>query len=201
MWAEAELQPRDQGGGSRDLSPWRALPAEHRAHSGTPTSASLSRELPEATLVHPGGNTWLNLKHSSWVPMTDFEDRTSCQDSWDFCLIFMANDSGAFGWSLIQANPCGAEHQGTGHLPNHTCPRRAWGRKHGKGSQLRPGPALPCALVLAKSNRAQQPRPAPGWAGDGGLCMEQGQKPIVSFLFITSACLRQPRAAREQEKA
>lgn len=86
MWAEVVLQPSSQEMEADTCHPG-ALLAEHRGRNGTPNLSfppESSLKLPKS--IHPGGKTWLDLKHSFWVPVAAFKDQASCQDSWGVLL-------------------------------------------------------------------------------------------------------------------
>ena len=145
----------------QDMEPPAALPPH-----------LFSRELLEATRVHSGGITWLDLKHSFWIAVAAFEDQASCPSSWGplfhlhgYLMVLVPLDEASF-----QTSPHEGHHQGAGDLSSRPCPSGP--ELHGvrKGSQGRPGSASPvpqCWLqVVRLRSRGQQ-------LGEGaGLCVE-----------------------------
>lgn len=158
------------GDGSGHLSPWGS-PGRAQCPQRHPHLSLSSRGLLEAAQVHAGGGTWLDLKHSFWVPMATFEAWAGCQGSWGVlfhlpgCLMILVLLDGA----SFQANPHWREHQRAGELANHVCPcsaRASWSGEGSHRGQVQPGLVPQCQL------EAIRPRPAPGWVRDEGLCTE-----------------------------
>lgn len=138
------------------------LPWQNMEPPAAPPPHLSSRELLEATRVHSGGKTWLDLKHSFWVAVAAFEDQASCPSSWGplfhlrGCLMILVPlDEASF-----QTSPHEGHHQGAGDLSSCPCPS---GPEKGEPVEARFG--LACTSVLAASSQARQLRPATGRGG------------------------------------
>ena len=150
---------------------WRpvivGLPWQNMEPPAAPPPHLSSRELLEATRVHSGGKTWLDLKHSFWVAVAAFEDQASCPSSWGplfhlhGCLIILVPlDEASFQTSLHEGH-----HQGAGDLSSRPCPS---GPEKGEPVEARFG--LACTSMLAAGSQARQPSQQ---LGEGaGLCVE-----------------------------
>lgn len=86
---------------SQAVRSWKQTPAtlglswQSTEPAGAPPPHLSSRELLELPKPpHPGGKTWLDLKHSFWVLVAAFKDQASCQGSWGVVLHLR-------GWLMI----------------------------------------------------------------------------------------------------
>ena len=116
---------------SQAVRRWKQTPAtlglswQSTEPAAAPPANLSSRELLELPKsIHPGGKTWLDLKHLSWGPVTAFKDQASCQGSWGvllhlrgYLMILVPLDGAS-----LQAHPHGGEHQGLGIYPTTRVP-------------------------------------------------------------------------------